>query len=34
MEIKPYRIHVPHEDLDDLHDRLARTRWAPPGDDS
>jgi pimeloyl-ACP methyl ester carboxylesterase len=33
MEIQPYRIHVPQDDLDDLRDRLARTRWAPPGDD-
>jgi pimeloyl-ACP methyl ester carboxylesterase len=30
----PFRIDVPQSDLDDLHDRLARTRWAPqlPGD--
>lgn len=26
-EINPFRIDVPHADLDDLHDRLARTRW-------
>jgi epoxide hydrolase len=26
-EIKPFRIDVPQADLDDLHDRLARTRW-------
>jgi pimeloyl-ACP methyl ester carboxylesterase len=25
--IKPFLIHVPQADLDDLHDRLARTRW-------
>lgn len=25
--ITPYRIAVPQEDLDDLHSRLARTRW-------
>jgi epoxide hydrolase len=26
-EIKPFRIDVPQADLDDLHERLARTRW-------
>jgi epoxide hydrolase len=26
-EIEPFRIDVPQADLDDLHDRLARTRW-------
>src|SRR5689334_8367757 len=26
--IRPFRIAVPQTDLDDLHDRLARTRWA------
>ena len=26
-DIAPFRIHVPRADLDDLHDRLARTRW-------
>src|SRR5690606_26501216 len=25
--IDPFRIAVPQTDLDDLHDRLARTRW-------
>jgi epoxide hydrolase len=25
--ISPYRIDIPQADLDDLHDRLARTRW-------
>lgn len=25
--IRPYRIEVPQSDLDDLHDRLRRTRW-------
>lgn len=25
--IRPYRIDVPQTDLDDLHDRLARSRW-------
>jgi len=27
--IRPYRINVPQADIDDLRDRLARTRWAP-----
>ena len=33
-EIRPFRIDIPHAELDDLADRLARTRWAPqlPGD--
>ncbi|WP_214320570.1 epoxide hydrolase family protein [Nonomuraea sediminis] len=26
-EIKPFRIDVPQADLDDLHERLRRTRW-------
>ncbi|MFC1410193.1 epoxide hydrolase family protein [Streptacidiphilus sp. N1-12] len=26
-EIRPFRIDVPQAELDDLHDRLARTRW-------
>ncbi len=26
-EIKPYRIHVPQAEIDDLHRRLAMTRW-------
>jgi pimeloyl-ACP methyl ester carboxylesterase len=26
-EIQPFRIAVPEPELDDLHDRLARTRW-------
>ncbi len=25
--IEPYRLHVPQSELDDLRDRLARTRW-------
>ena len=25
--IRPFRIDIPQEDLDDLRDRLARTRW-------
>ncbi|GLZ05235.1 hypothetical protein Acsp03_27010 [Actinomadura sp. NBRC 104412] len=27
-QIKPFRIEIPQADLDDLADRLARTRWA------
>jgi hypothetical protein len=32
-DIRPFRIQVPEADLDDLRDRLARTRWpeASPG---
>ena len=26
-EIRPFRIDIPQDDLDDLRDRLARTRW-------
>ena len=26
-EIRPFRIDIPQADLDDLRDRLARTRW-------
>ena len=26
-EIRPFRIEVPQPEVDDLHDRLARTRW-------
>ncbi|MBW4720289.1 epoxide hydrolase family protein [Saccharothrix obliqua] len=26
-DIRPFRIDIPQTDLDDLHDRLARTRW-------
>jgi pimeloyl-ACP methyl ester carboxylesterase len=35
-EIRPFRIDVPQDDLDDLADRLARTRWAAdlPGDEA
>jgi pimeloyl-ACP methyl ester carboxylesterase len=29
-QITPYRIDVPQPDLDDLGERLARTRWSPP----
>ena len=28
--IHPFRVEIPQADLDDLHDRLARTRW--PGE--
>jgi epoxide hydrolase len=27
-EITPFRVAIPQSDLDDLHDRLARTRWS------
>src|SRR3712207_3688362 len=30
LDLRPFRIAVPQERLDDLHARLARTRW--PGD--
>ena len=26
-QITPFRIDIPQADLDDLHERLARTRW-------
>lgn len=26
--IQPYTIAIPQADLDDLHERLARTRWS------
>lgn len=26
--IRPFRIEIPQSDIDDLHDRLARTRWS------
>lgn len=29
-EIRPFRIDIPQADLDDLRDRLARTRWPDP----
>jgi len=34
-DVRPFRIDIPQSDLDDLADRLARTRWADdlPGDD-
>ncbi|WP_349427196.1 epoxide hydrolase family protein [Microbacterium sp. LWS13-1.2] len=28
--LTPFRIEIPQHDLDDLHDRLARTRWPVP----
>ena len=28
-EIHPFRIEIPDEELADLHDRIARVRWAP-----
>lgn len=28
--IRPFRIDIPQADLDDLHERLRRTRWAAP----
>src|SRR6266511_846256 len=32
--IRPFRIEVPQPDIDDLRDRLARTRWPDlPGED-
>jgi epoxide hydrolase len=27
--IRPYRVNIPQADVDDLRERLARTRWAP-----
>src|SRR6185503_3389363 len=27
LGMTPFRIDIPQADLDDLHDRLARTRW-------
>ncbi len=34
-QIRPFRIHIPQSDLDDLVNRLNRTRWPqqPPGTD-
>jgi pimeloyl-ACP methyl ester carboxylesterase len=29
-EIRPFAVSVPQADIDDLHDRLARTRWPDP----
>jgi len=33
MPPEPYRIDVPQADLDDLRDRLLRTRWIDAPDD-
>jgi len=32
-DIKPFRVEIPQRDIDELHNRLARTRWPhdPPG---
>ena len=27
LDIRPFRVDIPQADLDDLHDRLARTRF-------
>jgi pimeloyl-ACP methyl ester carboxylesterase len=27
VQPEPFEVHIPDEDLEDLHDRLARTRW-------
>jgi epoxide hydrolase len=27
MNIQPFEVKIPQADLDDLHERLARTRW-------
>ncbi|GAA1590634.1 epoxide hydrolase [Actinomadura kijaniata] len=34
-DIRPFRVEIPQEDLDDLRERLARTRWpaSPAGED-
>ncbi|MFC7495592.1 MULTISPECIES: epoxide hydrolase family protein [unclassified Nocardioides] len=34
LDVRPFRVEIPQADLDDLRDRLARTRFAPaaPGD--
>lgn len=29
-DIRPFRIDIPDADLDDLRDRLRRTRWPEP----
>jgi pimeloyl-ACP methyl ester carboxylesterase len=34
QEVRPFRIEVPQADLDDLHTRLAATRWAPDRGDT
>ena len=32
-DVRPFRIDVPQADIDDLRDRLARTRWPEPSPD-
>ena len=27
MNIQPFEVNIPQADLDDLHERLIRTRW-------
>jgi hypothetical protein len=27
MSVRPFEVHVPRQTLDDLQDRLVRTRW-------
>jgi Epoxide hydrolase N terminus len=27
MNIQPFEVNIPQDDLDDLHERLTRTRW-------
>ena len=27
MDVQPYQVHIPEDTLDDLRQRLARTRW-------
>ena len=27
MNIQPFEVNIPQADLDDLHERLTRTRW-------
>ncbi len=34
MHIQPFTIHIPQADLDDLQDRLKRTRWPDEVDDA
>jgi pimeloyl-ACP methyl ester carboxylesterase len=33
MDTRPFRVEFSEESLTDLHERLARTRWPPDGDD-
>ena len=32
MSTKPFEVKIPQTDLDDLHERLDRTRWVPEDD--